>query len=83
MSVTERLRFLDALELQLTDMQAMIAGQHHQGDPKRVSAFLQSVGLQYLTLSRGAATLSGGEAQRIRLATQIGSCAHGRALHPR
>lgn len=41
--------------------------------------FLQNVGLAYLTLARSAATLSGGESQRIRLATQIGS-PHGRAL---
>ena len=41
--------------------------------------FLQNVGLAYLTLARSAATLSGGESQRIRLATQIGS-AHGGSL---
>ena len=45
--------------------------------------FLENVGLDYLTLERSAATLSGGEAQRIRLATQIGSRARRRALHPR
>ena len=74
--VTECLRFLDALEPQLTDMQAMIAGRILKEIRSRLG-FLQSVGLQYLTLSRAAATLSGGEAQRIRLATQIGSSLMG------
>ena len=45
--------------------------------------FLCDVGLDYLTLGRGASSLSGGEMQRIRLATQIGSQARRRALHPR
>ena len=74
--VTECLRFHDALEPQLTDMQAMIAGRIIKEIRSRLG-FLQSVGLQYLTLSRAAATLSGGEAQRIRLATQIGSSLMG------
>ena len=74
--VTECLCFLDALEPQLTDMQAMIAGRIIKEIRSRLG-FLQSVGLQYLTLSRAAATLSGGEAQRIRLATQIGSSLMG------
>ena len=43
---------------------------------------MMDVGLDYLSLDRMAATLSGGEAQRIRLATQIGSAAHGRTVHP-
>ena len=47
-------------------------GADPQGDRERLG-FLQNVGLGYLTLDRGAATLSGGEGQRIRLATQIGS----------
>ena len=76
LSVTECLRFLDTLEPQLTDMQAMIADRIIKEIRSRLG-FLQSVGLQYLTLSRGAATLSGGEAQRIRLATQIGSSLMG------
>ena len=74
--VTECLRFLDALEPRLTDMQSMIAGRILKEIRSRLG-FLQSVGLQYLTLSRAAATLSGGEAQRIRLATQIGSSLMG------
>ena len=74
--VTECLAFLDALEPTLTEMQSMIAGQIIKEIRSRLG-FLQSVGLQYLTLSRGAATLSGGEAQRIRLATQIGSSLMG------
>ena len=74
--VTECLRFLDALEPRLTDMQSMIAGRILKEIRSRLG-FLQSVGLQYLTLSRAAATLSGGEAQRIRLDTQIGSSLMG------
>lgn len=50
----------------------MIADQILKELNKRLQ-FLMDVGLEYLTLSRGAGTLSGGEAQRIRLATQIGS----------
>ena len=45
--------------------------------------FLMNVGLNYLTLSRSSGTLSGGEAQRIRLATQIGSALTGCTLCPR
>ena len=74
--VTECLAFLDRVEGSLTPMQTMIAGRIIKEIRARLG-FLQSVGLQYLTLSRGAATLSGGEAQRIRLATQIGSSLMG------
>ena len=70
----------DALEficsLHLDDTQAKIADQILREIKSRLG-FLQSVGLPYLTLSRAAATLSGGEAQRIRLATQIGSSLMG------
>ncbi|MCL2350923.1 MAG: excinuclease ABC subunit UvrA, partial [Firmicutes bacterium] len=58
--------------LYLTDVQRMIAEQVMKEIHARLG-FLADVGLDYLTLSRSAATLSGGEAQRIRLATQIGS----------
>ena len=74
MSVRDELRFLDALKLEGT--QQVIAEQILREIRARLG-FLESVGLQYLTLSRAAGTLSGGEAQRIRLATQIGSSLMG------
>ena len=58
--------------LELTNQQKMIGEQILKEIDKRLN-FLVDVGLEYLTLSRSAATLSGGESQRIRLATQIGS----------
>ena len=70
LSVTKLCDFLD--RLQLTPRQEMIAKQILKEIRSRLN-FLRDVGLGYLTLSRAAATLSGGEAQRIRLATQIGS----------
>ena len=73
-SITEALDFLD--HLQLTGQDAMIADQILKEIRSRLG-FLRSVGLQYLTLSRQAGTLSGGESQRIRLATQIGSSLMG------
>ena len=76
MPVTDCLAFLEKLEGTLTPMQTMIAGRIIKEIRARLG-FLQSVGLQYLTLSRTAGTLSGGEAQRIRLATQIGSSLMG------
>ncbi len=72
--VTEALKFVEGLEL--TRTQAMIADQILKEIRSRLG-FLGSVGLEYLTLSRSAATLSGGESQRIRLATQIGSSLMG------
>ncbi len=72
--VSEALRFMEGLTL--TKTQSMIADQILKEIRARLG-FLQSVGLQYLTLSRSAATLSGGESQRIRLATQIGSSLMG------
>ncbi len=74
MSVKQELEFLDTLYLE--GAQAVIADQILREIRSRLG-FLQSVGLQYLTLSRSAGTLSGGEAQRIRLATQIGSSLMG------
>lgn len=70
MSVSEALEFID--QLKLSDRDRMIAEQILKEIRARLG-FLQSVGLEYLTLSRSSATLSGGESQRIRLATQIGS----------
>ena len=72
--VDEALAFLDTITL--TDTQAMIADQILKEIRSRLG-FLRSVGLQYLTLTRQAGTLSGGESQRIRLATQIGSSLMG------
>ena len=74
LSVKKELEFLNGLELE--GMQSVIADQILRELRSRLG-FLQSVGLQYLTLSRSAGTLSGGEAQRIRLATQIGSSLMG------
>ena len=73
-SVTEALEFVDALAL--TDREKMIAAPILKEIKSRLG-FLQSVGLEYLTLSRSSGTLSGGESQRIRLATQIGSSLMG------
>ena len=75
-SVTEALRFLEALEPTLSQQKKMI-GERILKEIRTRLGFLQSVGLRYLTLSRAAGTLSGGEAQRIRLATQIGSSLMG------
>lgn len=68
--VSEAYDFIDNLKLGARD--TMIAAQIIKEIKSRLN-FLRSVGLQYLTLMRSASTLSGGEAQRIRLATQIGS----------
>jgi excinuclease ABC subunit A len=70
LSLTEARAFMDRLEL--TDREHAIAAQVLREIKVRLD-FLIRVGLSYLDLSRAAATLSGGEAQRIRLATQIGS----------
>ncbi|MCQ4866318.1 excinuclease ABC subunit UvrA [Pseudoflavonifractor phocaeensis] len=74
MSVTDALAFVEKLEL---SPQKMLIAERILKEIKARLGFLQSVGLQYLTLSRAAATLSGGESQRIRLATQIGSSLMG------
>ena len=70
LTVRDALQFFR--ELPLTERQAFIGKQVLKEINARLE-FLNNVGLNYLTLSRAAATLSGGEAQRIRLATQIGS----------
>ena len=73
-SVVQALEFLDGLELGGRDQ--MIAAPILKEIRSRLG-FLRSVGLEYLTLARSAGTLSGGESQRIRLATQIGSSLMG------
>lgn len=70
MTVAEAIEFVNALELSATHQK--IAAEIIKEIRGRLT-FLANVGLDYLTLSRAAATLSGGESQRIRLATQIGS----------
>ena len=70
MSINEALNFIQKLELKATDR---LISQEILKEIKERLGFLYDVGLDYLTLDRSASTLSGGEAQRIRLATQIGS----------
>lgn len=70
MSIENLQTFMGSLEL--TQQQKMIGGQILKEIQARIK-FLMDVGLDYLTLARATGTLSGGEAQRIRLATQIGS----------
>lgn len=74
MSIVRELAFLE--NLQLSAREQIIGAQILKEIRSRLQ-FLQSVGLEYLTLSRSAGTLSGGESQRIRLATQIGSSLMG------
>ena len=74
LSVVNALAFIDSLEL--TAKEQLIAERIVKEIKSRLG-FLRDVGLGYLTLSRSAATLSGGESQRIRLATQIGSSLMG------
>lgn len=74
LSVNDCAEFINGLELSKRDK--MISGQIVKEIKSRLG-FLKSVGLEYLTLSRSAGTLSGGESQRIRLATQIGSSLMG------
>ncbi len=72
LSVIQAMDFFDDLETQLTDREKKISAMITKEIRARLR-FLKNVGLGYLTLSRASATLSGGESQRIRLATQIGS----------
>ena len=74
LSVSEALDFIN--KLSLTEREIMIAERILKEIKERLG-FLKSVGLEYLTLSRSSGTLSGGESQRIRLATQIGSSLMG------
>ena len=74
LSITRALEFVDSLTL--TEKEELIARRILKEIKSRLG-FLNNVGLEYLTLSRSAATLSGGESQRIRLATQIGSSLMG------
>jgi len=74
MSILRTLSFIN--ELKLSEKDEMIANRILKEIRERLG-FLQSVGLEYLTLSRQAGSLSGGESQRIRLATQIGSSLMG------
>ncbi|MCI6653302.1 MAG: excinuclease ABC subunit UvrA [Ruminococcus sp.] len=74
MSVVEALSYLDSLDL--TEREQFI-GKSILKEIRARLTFLKSVGLEYLTLSRNTGTLSGGESQRIRLATQIGSSLMG------
>ena len=74
LSVIKALNFIDALEL---NQKELLIAERILKEIKSRLGFLRNVGLGYLTLSRSAATLSGGESQRIRLATQIGSSLMG------
>ncbi len=74
MPIRQEIDFID--NLKLTDRENLIAESILKEIKSRLN-FLRSVGLEYLTLARSAATLSGGESQRIRLATQIGSSLMG------
>ncbi len=76
LSVDNLCAFMDALKPQLTPTEHLIADAILKEINSRLG-FLRNVGLNYLTLTRSAATLSGGESQRIRLATQIGSALTG------
>lgn len=73
-SVNEELKFIETAKV--SEREQMIGASIFKEVKERLG-FLKSVGLGYLTLSRGAASLSGGESQRIRLATQIGSALTG------
>lgn len=75
-SIVSALQFMEELSNELTEREHLIADRILKEIRSRLS-FLRNVGLEYLTLSRASASLSGGESQRIRLATQIGSSLMG------
>ena len=75
-SITSALGFVERLQPALTEREHLIADRILKEITARLN-FLRSVGLEYLTLARASASLSGGESQRIRLATQIGSSLMG------
>ena len=77
MSIRDELKFIADNEPNLTEKQKQIGGPDHEGDQEPPAVFCRCVGLDYLTLARSAGTLSGGESQRIRLTTQIGSALSG------
>ncbi|PSP37963.1 excinuclease ABC subunit UvrA [Halobacteriales archaeon QH_7_65_31] len=72
LSIGDALAYFDGFEAELTDRERTIAAEICKEIRARLG-FMEEVGLEYLTLDREAATLSGGESQRIRLATQVGS----------
>ncbi len=72
LSISEALRWFSGIDAELSPSQSEIAERILREINERLG-FLQNVGLEYLTLSRASGTLSGGESQRIRLASQIGS----------
>ncbi len=76
LSVSEALKFTDEVQANLSEKEHIIADRIIKEIRSRLG-FLESVGLQYLTMARSAGSLSGGESQRIRLATQIGSSLMG------
>ncbi len=76
MSIKEALEFIDKTQKSLSEREKKISEQIFKEIRARLG-FLNSVGLNYLTLSRSSGTLSGGESQRIRLATQIGAALMG------
>ena len=80
MSIRDELKFIAENEPHLTEKQRQIGGQIMKEIKNRLG-FLQSVGLDYLTLSRASATLSGGEAQRVKLANELARRDTGKTVY--